>query len=277
MERKNILGIFILAIGFVLSTAICAPAQATLVSPKRVMIDDKERATAITIVNRSNQTKVYNFSWERRAQSITGEDLLLGKDETIAGYQPADDYLVYSPRQVIIRPGKTQKIRILARRPADLPEGEYHSHLLISPTSVPTESEPDNNAGSGVGGVIEVIANISIPVFLRQGKTTLDFDLTSNAVSQKNGRTGIKMDVVNRSTRSVYMKPVLECVNAQNQTQDITLQNMKLYAEAKTQTHIATLPKGAPPLNACSSAQLKLIGLDDFEYDRAVIRAVDIK
>lgn len=257
-----------------------ANAHATFVAPKRVMINDGQTAAAITIQNRNKQAMIYRFDWERRPQAPDGTRLLLKKGETSPGYRPADEMLVFSPRQVIIQPGQTQRVRILARRPSNIQSGEYHSHLLIIPDPVEEEirkQEQENTGKKGLAGNVQMKTRLAIPVFLRQGKTSLNFNFLEAKIAQEGPKTMIKTVIENNSTRSIYAKPVMECTKANGETVKTTLPTLRLYAEAKRMNNDFTIPKSAPPLNECNSLKVVLEGLQDPEYHSKPIREIILK
>ena len=119
--------------------AICMvfESHAAFVSPTKVFIHDGRTSASVSIANTSDETLVYTFEWERRARSKDGKGMHLLQDgETFEGYRPADPYLVYSPRRVVVEPGETQRVRVFARRSKDMPPGEYRSHLKITADNV---------------------------------------------------------------------------------------------------------------------------------------------
>ncbi len=247
-------------------------AWATFISPKRVMIEDKERAAKLTIQNGTDQTLAYRFEWEQRAQNPNGPEVVLLKEgEVSPGYKPLGDIIQFSPRQVILKPGEHQKIRFLVKRPADLAEGEYHSHFLIKTERVDEDQIVQEANGNTVSGTLMVRANVSIPVFVRQGATSVGVNLKSASLTQITKGAAIRVAIGNESTRSLYIKPELVC----NDAQTATLQTIKLYAEAKSLEDSILIPKDFA-YGSCSSLKLRLLGTDDFEYPNKMITEVNV-
>ncbi|MCB1562651.1 MAG: hypothetical protein KDJ75_03675 [Alphaproteobacteria bacterium] len=260
----------IFAVGALLVCGLAAPALATFVSPKRVMIDDARRAAQITIHNGTDKTMVYRFSWENRAQKPGGSIELLAEGETVPGYKPAQDMLRFSPRQVVLKPKSYQKVRILVQRPADLPDGEYHSHFLIEAEPAAGDEGADDAAQPGLKGVFEIRANVSIPVFMRHGQTALDMSVTSAVLGKKNGRDMLNVKIANASTRSVYAKSELECGQAGGTPKSWTLPTVRIFTEGRSIDRELAIPEDFSA-SGCTSLTYKLIGIDDFEYrDRTI-------
>lgn len=251
-------------------------SYAAFITPKRVMIDDGERTGIVSLNNRGDEVLVYSFSWERRAQDPNGKTVVLKDGETLPGYRPADEYLIFSPRRVIVNPGEAQRVRILARRTKDMAPGEYHSHLKIA--SAPLKEAEKPKAEGGLSGTLAVRSNVSIPVFLRTGPTKIELDIkTSKLFKRENGNHFVKMVLDNHSTRSAYIKPDLLCYKAgAEQPEETILTTMRLYAETKY--YDSELP--VPPdfdISGCQTIKLRLIGLQDFEYSRDPIAVLDLK
>ncbi len=267
----------------ILFTFLCAvtlwPAtgHATFVSPKRVMIENNQRVAVVTINNRKDETMVYTFDWEQRAQTPDGKKLMLKEGETAPGFRPASPYFQYSPRRVVIGPKKTQKVRILVKRPADMEEGEYHSHLLIKPVPLASKvPDIDINMQGGMGGIMTVRANLSIPVFLRHGETHLDIKITDAYITKRDGRDIIHASLANNSTRSAYLKPELLCfIPGQEEPTRMLIQTTKVYVEAQTVSNDMILPKKYS-LDSCTSFKLDFSTLHDFEYKSNVYMSTDI-
>ncbi len=251
-------------------------AWATFISPKRVMIETRERTASLTILNTSEYPLVYRFAWENRAQNAEGKVVLLEEGATSPGYNPLNGMVQFSPRQVILKPKEHQKIRFLVRRPADLAEGEYHSHFLIKTEPIGDEKpveQPTSN--QKISGILRVKANVSIPVFLRHGKTNVDFTLQEARLFNKEGVNYVHVKTANNSTRSVYLKSELDCKAADGTVTTTLIQSVKLYAEAPGTDNQFSIPKTFT-LDKCTSLDFKLSGTDDFEHQHKVLATIPV-
>ncbi len=77
--------------------------------------------------------------------------------------------VIFTPRQVTIEPNGHQTIRLSLRRPADLPDGEYRSHLGMIRLARQGPERPDPNAKS-IDMDFRVNLGFSIPVIVRSGQ-----------------------------------------------------------------------------------------------------------
>lgn len=260
-------------------------AQASFVAPKRVMIENRQDAKSITLFNRKNEPVIYAFEWEDRAQAKDGQvmklfDGVTKEGETIPEYKSAKDMLIFSPRQIVVQPNSSQKVRIFAKRPANLPDGEYHSHLLIKPDLLENkESNPDDLKGN-LGGYVKIKSHISIPVFLRQGPSEINFDIKDYnfSTSPDDGSPLFTFTFDNKSTRSFYSRNILECVTSDGTSQDIVMGSTRVYVEGNIIPQSRKWPKTAPPLDSCNKLYLKIGALQDFEYGtKDFIKTIEIR
>jgi P pilus assembly chaperone PapD len=264
--------------GMILCAAVIlplAPAHATFISPKRVMIEDKQRAGTFNILNRTNKTMVYKFDWERYIYTPDGTDSMLNEKAVAPEYKPADPYLQFSPRQVIIKPGESQTIRILVRRPADLPQGEYRSNILIQPEPLEEAKVPDTLPEPGMSGILKVRTHASIPIILRQGATAVDFTVSNANITQSEGKNIVNLQIANNSTRSIYMIPHLDCVGPSGTTSTI-LSTIRLYVEIKNFMRHLTVPPEFP-IAGCTDLKVRLVGQNDFEWKAKAVQTIDLR
>jgi hypothetical protein len=89
--------------------------------------------------------------------------------------------VVFSPRQVTIEPHGHQLIRLSLRRPADLPPGEYRSHLSMTRIANALRPAYDPHQ-KGVTMALYANLGFSIPVIVRSGE---DKDLKVSLINPK--------------------------------------------------------------------------------------------
>lgn len=144
-------------------------ASELMVSPTRVVFEDRTRSATVTLANTGDATGRYRVTFIQRQMTESG-NLAEVKEGTPGKY--VDDLVRFSPREVTLPPGQSQVVRLLLRKKSSLQDGEYRSHMLF-------QSLPDPNATSiqtltdKSGDTLQVqlipIVGISIPVIVRQG------------------------------------------------------------------------------------------------------------
>ena len=147
------------------------------VAPTRVVFEGRNRSAQLSLVNRGSTTATYRIQVVNMRMDENGQMQRIDKPD--AGQNFAGDLFRYSPRQVTLAPGETQAVRLLLRKPGNLADGEYRSHLLMQ--NVPKDagvSIEQNQAAQGVQIRMVPIFGITIPVIVRHGNTQANVSLT---------------------------------------------------------------------------------------------------
>jgi P pilus assembly chaperone PapD len=127
--------------------ALSWPAQAELMlHPTRIVFDKNQRAAQVELINNGSKPASYRISLVNRRMTDAGQ--FEPADTPGEGEHFADGMLRYSPRQVTLQPGTAQTVRIMLRKPADLAEGEYRSHLLFDKLPEPDAGTSIENRGA---------------------------------------------------------------------------------------------------------------------------------
>lgn len=149
-----------------------------IVAPTRVVFSDKIRSSQVTIVNAGDEAGTFRISLVNKRMTIDGnfEDV----KKANPGEQFADKMIRFSPRQVVLKPGQSQVVRLGLRKPANLDAGEYRSHMLFKaiPKDVSKDIKPSKESEK-INIRLSAIIAISIPVIVRHGKTDASVSFTS--------------------------------------------------------------------------------------------------
>lgn len=179
-----------------------------LVTPRRLVFEARRRSAAVSLINSGIDTASFRVSLIRMRMSETGEIAVV--DSVHDGEAFADTLVRFSPRQVELAPRESQVIRLQLRKPADLPEGEYRSHLLMQ--SIPrtrASTDADTGRGGRLDGVqvrIVPIFGTAIPVIVRHGATAAEVSF-SDLHLQAGGAGGpatASLMIHRHGNRSVY-------------------------------------------------------------------------
>lgn len=143
-----------------------------LIAPLRVNFDERERSKEVYVVNNSSERSTYRIGLkDLAAKAVGGYDNVDGLHPT-----SAQNMLRFSPKQFSLEPGASQKVKIMARRPSSLAQGEYRSHLTF--TRVPESAQNSENNTGGASLKVNVLLNYSLPVTVRKGRASSNFEIT---------------------------------------------------------------------------------------------------
>ena len=186
--------LFLLAALLAASTAGAARAQHVgdlTVTPTRVVFEGRSRSAQISLINRGDAAATYRISFIQLRMDEQGgfEEIT----EPGPGEKFADTMIRYSPRQVHLEPGAAQTVRLMLRKAADLPDGEYRSHLLLH--AVPPEDtgmslEETALEDDQLGIRLIPIYRISVPVIVCHGEISAEVELAEVAL-RRGGEDGL--------------------------------------------------------------------------------------
>lgn len=163
--------------------AFAQPSQAQgagdlVVSPTRVVLEGRTRSAQMGLVNKGSETATYRISVINMHMGEDGNMTEVAKP--VGDQQFADDLFRYSPRQVTLEPGASQAIRLLLRKPKDLPDGEYRSHMMMRAVPDNTGQSVESTGNSASVRLIPVFG-IAVPIIVRHGKVSYDMSLSDMA------------------------------------------------------------------------------------------------
>ena len=156
-----------------------------LVAPTRIVLDGRKGAEVI-LNNIGDEPATYRISVEFRRMTEKG-DLVDVTTPTDAD-KKAEDMIVYAPRKVTLAPHEPQAIRIAARPPQGLPDGEYRVHMLFRaiPPATPVV-QPAGEPPKGVQFKLTPIYGVTIPVIVRLGNLQATAGIANVQLERKDG------------------------------------------------------------------------------------------
>lgn len=185
----------------------CSPAFADLMlHPTRIVFDKNTRAAQVQLINNGSKPASYRISLVNRRMLESGQ--IEPAATAMEGERFADGMLHYSPRQVTLPPGTAQTVRIMLRKPAELAEGEYRSHLLFDklPDVEGSASIENRSVENGqVGVVIQTLVGAAMPVIVRHGNLSANVSLDGLAIQKDaSGSPKLALRLQREGSSSVY-------------------------------------------------------------------------
>lgn len=274
---KHLLPLTIFSLCAAVLTLHASPAHAIFVGKIRVDIQDGKNFEEFFVLNRSDRKKLLTFEWNDYYVDQDGKFVTLEEGQTYPGYRPASNLIRHSPRRVVLDPGESQRIRMYAKRSADMAPGEYHSHFTILAEPV-REDENLETAEGTIRGKVSINAGVSLPVFLRHGPTTVNTSIEEAYIYTKDGLDHLYMRVSNDSTRSTYAQITYNCTLPTGEVIQQEGQNMRTYTEVKQITWDEPVSKNVN-VRQCVNLSITLNDPDDFEYSKTPMdtAAVEIR
>ena len=193
-------------LGLAALAGLATPARAgvgdLLVAPTRIILDGR-RGTEIVLNNVGDEPATYRISVEFRRMTPDGQ--LADVKEPTAQEKAAADMIVYAPRRVTLAPHEPQSIRIAARPPQGLPDGEYRVHLLFRAIPQPTPVVAASaEAPKGLHLQLIPIYGVTIPVIVRLGNLQGTAAIANVDLEKKDGKPMIGLELDRSGGRSTF-------------------------------------------------------------------------
>lgn len=165
----------IVCTGLLLSLSAQGAWANLLINPTRVQFNPSDRTADVTLINTSQVTTTYRMEWAEKRAKINGgyEDLT---EAEAASFPTASKMLRFSPKQVTLKPGDRQTIKLAVRRPQGLAVGEYRSHLMFR--ALPPQTKEEGLNTDAASTTVNIVLNFAIPVVIQQG--TPQYDISMN-------------------------------------------------------------------------------------------------
>lgn len=192
------------AVPFLLGLA-ATPANAgigdLLVAPTRLVLDGRKGAEII-LNNIGDEPATYRLSVEFRKMTPSGglEDV----KEPTAEDEIARDMIVYAPRRVTLAPRQPQSIRISARPPAGLPDGEYRVHLLFRAIPPANPVAATDQPAKGLSFALIPVYGVTIPVIVRLGNLQVKAGIANVHLEHRDGKALVALDLTRSGERSTF-------------------------------------------------------------------------
>lgn len=189
----------------VTSALLTAPsAQAgvgdLLVAPTRIVLNGS-RGTEIILNNIGDDVATYRVTAELRRMTPEGklEDVATPNDKEKA----AQEMVLFAPRKVTLPPNQPQAIRLSARAPEGLPDGEYRVHMLFRAIPAPQPATAPKKV-EGVAFQLRPIYGVTIPVIVRLGHLEAKAALSNVRKITNGGKPAISLDISRTGSRSTF-------------------------------------------------------------------------
>ena len=187
--------------------AFATPAHAgvgdLLVAPTRLVLDGRKGAEII-LNNIGDEPATYRISVDFRR--MTEDGTLEEVAQPSAADQSAADMIIYAPRRVTLAPHEPQAIRIAARPPQGLPDGEYRVHMLFRaiPPATPVVQAAAAQPEKGLKFELIPVYGVTIPVIVRLGNLQATAGIANVHLDRKDGNSSVSLDLSRVGQRSTF-------------------------------------------------------------------------
>lgn len=175
-----------------------------LVTPNRIVFEGQQKIQELNLANTGKDTASYQISFMEIRMKEDG--IFEQINEPDSGQYFASSYLRLFPRSVTLAPNEAQSVKVQLSRHAQIPPGEYRSHLYFR--AEPRETSPGDRRASGDSGSISVtltpVFGITIPAIIRIGTSDTKVSLSDLSLSFNDGTPVLQAIFHREGNMSVY-------------------------------------------------------------------------
>ncbi|MDQ7074792.1 MAG: hypothetical protein Q9O24_06470 [Gammaproteobacteria bacterium] len=178
--------------------------------PKRVEFSSHQKNSVLNLTNNGNKTTKYRIQLVDFIHDKKGNLQAIPTTKLPPNYHSAKKIVRYSPRQITIRPGESQAIRLLVRRSRNLAEGEYRSFIYFQ--ALPDKQKTANNIQTLTQSDTDsvhitpiVLQSLALPIVVQQGKLSANAQIkTLTLIREDPKNPSIKLHLSRSGNRSLY-------------------------------------------------------------------------
>ncbi len=174
---------------------VASDSHAVLVAPHALFIDHQTRSTVLYVYNTEEVpvevTVELSYGYPRGDGS--GGVRVFLDDHPGATEPSCASWVKALPKRVLLIPGQRQAIRLLARPPAGLADGEYWSRVIVNSQKAPVAHKLEQSEGVQVGLALATRTIISLNY--RKGRVNTGVDLRHLRATVDSAAVKLELDL----------------------------------------------------------------------------------
>lgn len=149
------------------SLPVAAATRMLLINPTRVIFSETTRAVEVHVGNVGKESVAYTIDLVAMRRDKNGN--LREVEQDSAEERLVKEMIRFAPRRATIEPGKRQVVKLMLRKPVDLPPGEYQTRLRFTPqASTPQALAAAKGGADGKTSVqLNVLVATTIPIIIQ--------------------------------------------------------------------------------------------------------------
>ncbi len=225
---------------------LAGPLFSVSVSPMAVYLSNRSRTGEMTLYNAGTKPEEIRIEFAFGYPQTDGDGNVTVplSAEAPAGEPSAVPWLSVFPRRMVLEPGQRQVVRILARPPAGLAEGEYWARALIRSRG----GQPAIESQSGdVGVQIDVETVVVVAVNYRNGDVRTGVAVSHARASQVGDSTVVRLEVQRTGNAAFLGRLLVEALDERNDVVASAERVLAVYHSMSPRVALS-VPPGGPPV-----------------------------
>lgn len=205
-----------------------------MVAPTVVFLSDRNPTGRLVLQNPTDApTEVtIRFSWGLPYSDSLGNVQVTLQDTGITDPRSAVEWLKAFPRKVVIPPRGSQTVRLIAKAPKDLPDGEYWARIIVSSREGKTELTGAAEEGK-IATQLNMVMQMAIMVKYRTGELVSDLELTGVTATTADSSVSVYLDMTSRGNVSYMGVLAAKLTDANGKLINESKTNLAVYRELR--------------------------------------------
>ncbi len=188
------------------SSGAQAASKSLMCTPIRLIFTERQRAITAQVINQSDEAIRYSIALVTMRE---GNDGRLYEPEQETEEELRNKKLIrFSPRRATIGPQQSQTVKLMVRKPKDLPPGEYRTYLQLRPhPSTSQEQAEEVQRGNNLDANIEIIVNSTFSIIIQHelpmGEMRLD-DMQFKGTGQRQNQPQVALTLSRKGEASAF-------------------------------------------------------------------------
>ena len=210
-----------------------------LVAPTVIFINDRGRTGRMEVQNPTAQPREVSihFAYGLPTSDSLGNVSVVLQDSGIIDPRSAVEWVKAFPRKLVIPPGATQVVRLVANPPASIPDGEYWARIVVRSAEGET-TIPVATAEGAITTKLNMIMQTAIMLKYRKGAVNTKIELKGAHAITTDSTVEVTVDL--SSTGSASYVGTLSCRLLDADKRVLTQQrcDLAVYRELKRRVDI---------------------------------------
>lgn len=222
-------------------------AAAVSVSPTALYIDSRTRTGVLTLYNPGALPEeiTIDFSYGYPQADSAGNVTVSLTKEPGPGEPSALAWMRAFPRRLLLQPGQRQVVRVMVEPPADLPDGEYWSRLVISSRG---GQPPIEQTQGDLRLQLNVTTTLVIAANYRKGDVRTGVSLAAATARRQGGDVALEV-ALERSGNAAYLgRMTAEVVDARGTVVGTVYDDVAVYRAMRRRVAIPLAAGAQGPL-----------------------------
>lgn len=233
-SQNNIFNIVLFLITVSVISLAKSVSAGVLVSPTVVFMYDNQPTGRLTIQNPSDLPKeiTIKFSFGLPESDDEGNVFVNLNDSTVTDPRSALKWLKAFPRKFILPPNGQQIVRIVARPPAGLSDGEYWARVIVR-SEEGTINAPSSSDQVGISTKVNMIMQTAIMLKYRTGDLMTSIELRDSQLEVEDSKVILKADLYNLGNTSYMGMINCRLLDANNKQISYKIIDLAVYRNLK--------------------------------------------